>query len=288
MVLLLAIWGFVVEPSRLRTNSYEISLDGWPAACDGLRIAVLADLHTGSPWNGLRKLDSIVERTLEAEPDLILLAGDYVIRGVAGGRFTPPEEIATRLADLTAPLGVWAVLGNHDWWLDGPRVRAAFEAVGIPVVDNTATELRRGSCAFWLVGIGDILDGHDDVRTALASVPEGAPAIAFMHNPDVFPDVPASVSLTIAGHTHGGQVYIPFVGRPIVPSEYGERYAIDHVVDGGRHLFVSPGLGTSIIPVRFLVPPEVSIVTVRSTALAESTPQLSWLYIENIPSHGRN
>ena len=116
------------------------------------------------------------------------------------------------------------------------------------------------------MGIGDILDGHNDVPKAMGGVPEGAPALVFMHNPDVFPRVPSRVSLTIAGHTHGGQVYIPFLGRPIVPSEYGERYAIGHVVEDGRHLFVSPGLGTSILPVRFLVPPEVSIVTLRARA----------------------
>jgi predicted MPP superfamily phosphohydrolase len=90
--------------------------------------------------------------------------------------------------------------------------------------------------------------------------------VAFTHNPDLFPDVPARVALTIAGHTHGGQVFLPWLGRPVVPSRYGERYAIGHVVENGRHLFVSPGLGTSIVPVRFRVPPEVSVLILRSSA----------------------
>jgi predicted MPP superfamily phosphohydrolase len=209
-----------------------------------------------------------VARVRDAEPDLILLAGDFVTGGVPGGRYTPPQEIAARLAKLSAPLGVWAVLGNRDWQIDGPGVRAALVAVGIPVMENAATELRRESCTFWLVGLGDISNYlKREIDRTFAGMPTGAPALAFTHNPYAFRRVPAWVSLTIAGHTHGGQVFIPGVGRPMVPSDYGESYPIGHIVDDGRHLFVSPGLGTSIFPVRFLVPPEVSIIELRSASI---------------------
>jgi uncharacterized protein len=258
------VWGFAIEPASVRIQDQELAIPGWPAGCDGLRIAVLADLHVGSPFNGLDKLERTIAQTGKSEPDLVLLAGDYVIRDVPGGTFTPPEQIVSLLRTLSAPLGVWAVLGNHDWWLDAPRVRTALESVGIPVLEDAAAPIHRGGCAFWLVGISDYWEGGHDVPGALAHVTNDAAILAFTHHPDVFPDVPARVALTIAGHTHGGQVYIPFVGRPVVPSRYGERYAIGHVVEGGRHLFVSPGLGTSIIPVRFLVPPEVSVVTLRA------------------------
>jgi predicted MPP superfamily phosphohydrolase len=262
-------WGFAIEPASLRNEDYALAIPGWPADCDGLRIAVLADLHVGSPWNGLDKLNEIVALTLRAEPDLVLLAGDYVIHGVRGGRFTPPEQTAAALGRLEAPLGVWAVLGNHDWWLDAPRVRAALESHGIPVLEDAATQVHGDACDFWLVGIGDYWEGKHDVPAALANVEGSAPVLVFTHNPDIFPDIPARVNLTIAGHTHGGQVYIPFIGRPVVPSRYGQRYAIGHVVEQGRHLFVSSGIGTSIIPVRFLVPPEVSLLTIRSSAQRE-------------------
>lgn len=258
------LWAVVIEPRSLRNETHAIALADWPRACDGIRIAVLADLHVGSPFNGLDKLDDIIALTRRAQPDLVLLAGDYVIQGVAGGRFTAPEDLARVLGSLTAPLGVWAVLGNHDWWLDAPRVRTAFESSGIPVLEDAAVRLGRGACAFWLAGISDYWEGRHDITSALSTVTDSAPVIAFTHNPDVFPDVPARVALTIAGHTHGGQVYLPVVGRPVVPSRFGQRYAIGHVVESGRHLFVSPGLGTSIIPVRFLVPPEVSVLVVRS------------------------
>jgi len=225
---------------------------------------VIADLHVGSPFNGMAKVDAIVETVRESRPDMVLLAGDYVIQGVLGGRFVPPETIAPVLGRMSAPLGVWAVLGNHDWWLDGPRVRGALEAAGIPVLEDAARPVRRGECAFWLAGIGDFWQARHDVHAALSAVPQGAPVIAFTHNPDVFPQVPERVTLTIAGHTHGGQVRVPLVGRPIVPSRYGERYAIGTVVEEGRHLFVTSGVGTSILPVRFLVPPVVSVLTLRA------------------------
>lgn len=260
----LGFWAFIAEPASLRNESYELALPGWPGSCDGLRVALLADLHVGSPFNGIDKLDRIVDLTQAARPDLILLAGDFVIHDVAGGVFVPPEAIASRLHRLSAPLGVFAVLGNHDWWLDAAHVRQALESTGIPVLEDDARPVGSEACRFWVAGIGDYHEGRHDVAAALAKVPQSAAVLAFTHNPDVFPEIPARVSLTLAGHTHGGQVLLPLVGRPIVPSIYGERYAIGHVVEDGRHLFVSPGLGTSIIPVRFLVPPEVSLLFLRA------------------------
>jgi len=256
----LFVWGFGIEPASLSTRGQTLRLPDWPADCAGLRVAVLADVHTGSPWNGLGKLERIVEATNAAAPDLVLLAGDYVIHGVLGGRFVAPETAAQGLARLEAPLGVFAVLGNHDWWLDAARVTRALEAVSIPALEDRATPLARGACRFWLAGISDFREGAHDLDAAFAEVPAGAPLIAFTHNPDVFPEVPGRVTLTVAGHTHGGQVFLPGFGRLIVPSAFGERFAIGHVVEEGRNLFVSPGLGTSILPVRFRVPPEISLL----------------------------
>ena len=267
----LGLWAFWLEPASLREEGQALVLPRWPRACDGLRVAVLADVHVGSPFNGLSKLAEIVDLTRQAKPDLVLLAGDYVIHGVVGGQFEPPEAASEVLARLDPRLGVYAVLGNHDWWLDRDRVERALVGVGIPVLEDRALEIQDGPCRFWLVGVSDYWEGPHDVGRALQAVPEGSPTILFTHNPDVFPDVPARVSLTVAGHTHGGQVYLPGIGRPVVPSKYGERFAIGHVVEQGRHLFVSGGLGTSILPVRFLVPPEVSVLTLH----AESGPRAS-------------
>jgi predicted MPP superfamily phosphohydrolase len=262
--LVLSLWAFGVEPASLRVREHRLAIPGWPAGQSGMRIALLSDLHVGSPYNGPGKLKEVVRRTNEARPDLILILGDLVIQDVLGGRFVPPERIAPELGGLRAPLGVYAVLGNHDRWLDGRRVLAALTKAGIPVLEDRAVEITRGGPPFWLVGVSDYWTAPHDIRGALGQVTNGDPVLLFSHNPDIFPRIPARVSLTLAGHTHGGQVYIPLIGRLVVPSVFGQRYAIGHVVEGGRNLFVSPGVGTSIFPVRFLVPPEISIVRLQA------------------------
>ena len=264
-------WVLWYEPQSLAIQRYDIALEDWPHEHDGLTVALLSDLHVGSPYYGLTTLRRVVEATNAAKPDLVLLAGDYVIQGVAGGEFVPPEEIASVLAGLEARLGVFGVLGNHDWWLDGPRVTDAFESVGIRMVDNAAA--RAGS--LWVLGIGDIWEGSPDVDGALEDVTDEGAVLALTHNPDVFPDVPLRVALTLAGHTHGGQVRFPFFGAPVVPSRFGARYAHGHVSEEGRDLFVTTGLGTSIFPVRFRVPPEIALLRlIRADAPRRQSHQI--------------
>jgi uncharacterized protein len=253
--LLLALWAFWWEPRCLVVRESTVVLPCWRGK--PIRVAVASDLHIGSPYTGVEKLERLVREINAQRPDMVLLLGDFVIQGVAGGSFVPPETIAAKLRALDAP--AYAVLGNHDWWLDAPRVERAFSEAGIVMLEDAAVPLKD----FWLVGISDFMEGKHDVAKALSRVSDDRPAIAITHNPDVFPGIPNRVCLTLAGHTHGGQVAIPFVGRPIVPSRYGERYAIGHIHEHGRQLFVTAGVGTSIIPVRFRVPPELVILQIR-------------------------
>ena len=191
-----------------------------------------------------------------------------------GGSFVDPELSAAVLKQLQAPLGVYAVLGNHDWWFDPGRVRKALEHVGIPVLEDQSRKLTFKRGTFWLVGVSDYWEGPHDLKKALMGVNDSDPVIMFTHNPDIFPEVPPNVALTIAGHTHGGQVALPILGRPIVPSKYGERYASGHVIEHDQHLFVTSGIGTSILPVRFRVPPEISLVSVVSAENRKSLTSL--------------
>ncbi len=264
LLAVLGCWAFWLEPASLRLQTHSVSLERLPESCDGLRVALLADLHVGSPFNGPTRLEKVVQLTREADPDLVLLLGDFVIRGVLGGRFVPPETTAQILSRLAAPQGVFAVLGNHDWWFDAPRVQASLQSHGIPVLEDLAAQLTGSPCDMWIAGIGDYWEGAHDVDRALAGVADGAPVIAVTHNPDLFPGIPERVVLTVAAHTHGGQVRLPLLGRPIVPSEFGQRYAAGHVREGKRDLFVSTGIGTSILPVRFLVPPVVTLLVLES------------------------
>jgi uncharacterized protein len=180
------------------------------------------------------------------------------------GKYVTPEVVAAHLKPLLAHKRVYAVLGNHDWWKNGTRVRGALESIGVTVLENQATEISLGRCRLWLVGVGDLWEGHPDIARAFATVNDDAPAIAITHNPDIFPQMPARASLVIAGHTHGGQVNL----LPGQPSMRFGHYIAGPIFDHGRQLFVTPGIGTSILPFRFRVPPEISRLTLRSGAAA--------------------
>ena len=276
----------VAEPWRLRVTRYRISPPGWPRGLD-LKLAVIADLHAAEPWMGIERIRHIVARTNAASPDAVLLLGDYVAGRRLGLVSEPVAHAAWAgaLAELEAPLGRHAVLGNHDWWDDEkvqqrgeglPAAGCALEAAGIPVYENDAVRLEKNGRPFWLAGLGDQLaflpkrcpaswtrgegcQGVHDLPAMLAKVGDEAPVVLMVHEPDVFPEVPERVALTLAGHTHGGQIRVAGFA-PVVPSRYGQRYVYGHVVEEGRHLVVSGGLGCSGFPVRFGSPPEIVII----------------------------
>ncbi|HVG38895.1 MAG TPA: hypothetical protein VM870_06385, partial [Pyrinomonadaceae bacterium] len=169
-----------------------------------------------------------------------------------------------RLQNLRARFGVFAVLGNHDWWFDGQRVTAAIKAANIRVLENEAVPLAPDKPTVWLAGLADLWTRPQAIERTVGQVPPGAYTIALTHNPDIFPHVPTSVGLTLAGHTHGGQVNLPLLGRLVVPSDFGQRYARGRVSENGHDLYVTSGVGTSIMPIRFDVPPEICLLTLRA------------------------
>lgn len=260
-VLALAGWAVLIEPGRLVTRDYDIALKDWPKELSGYRIAFVTDLHVGAPHVGLDKLKRVVDETNALKPDLILLGGDYVIDGVTGGEKIAIEAIAPELARLSARDGVYAVIGNHDNWNDGAHIAAVLEQAGVPVLEDRSARIETPDGAFWLAGVSDFSTAAHDVETALAGT--GAPLIVLTHGPDVFPELPDSVAFALAGHTHGGQVYVPFFGRPVVPSIYGQRFVKGIIREGARTYFVGSGIGTSIWPVRFMTPPEISVLTLN-------------------------
>jgi predicted MPP superfamily phosphohydrolase len=259
----LAIWSFLIEPNRLIVHPETIQIENWPQELAGLRIAVISDIHTGAPFVNDKKLKEIVDRTNALNPDLIVLLGDYMSPNSWHSHRVEPEVTAAGLKSLKAPLGVYSVLGNHDWWYNGEKVRRAFEQNGIRVLDDEVTEIKWREKSFWLVGLADLWTRPQHIEETIAKVAPGSTIIALTHNPDIFPRLPQSVPLLIAGHTHGGQVNLPFIGTPIVPSRFGPKYTAGHVFENGHHLFVTTGIGTSILPVRFRVPPEIVILTVK-------------------------
>jgi predicted MPP superfamily phosphohydrolase len=259
LIVLRAAW---LEPSSLRLSSYTVSQSS--PALKGLRIAVISDLHGGAPFIDTAKIDQVVTMTNAAKPDLVLLTGDYVIAHVIGGHHMEIESIVAQLKGLHAPLGVYAVLGNHDRWEDAENIARVFWRAGIPMLENSHRMLPGSRNSIALVGIGDRSSGAARPRRALAGV--SGPALCFTHSPDIFPRLRRTCALTIAGHTHGGQIWLPFLGRPavaVVASRYGQKYAIGIIHEDNKTLFVSPGIGTSGLPLRFGVPPEISLLTVE-------------------------
>ncbi|MCU7959113.1 MAG: metallophosphoesterase [gamma proteobacterium symbiont of Bathyaustriella thionipta] len=270
VLLLLALWAFWLEPDSLRVHRQMLELTRWPQACDGLKIAVLADLHIGSPWNHVEKLQKIIQRTNALKPDIILLAGDYVIHGVLGGEHVSIETIAAHLKKLQAPMGVYAVLGNHDWWENAERIGSVISANSISLLENKSQTIIQGECRFRLTGLSDFLEGPRNISIINEDNDRQDALIVFTHNPDIFPLLPSGrIALSIAGHTHGGQVNLPFFGPPIVPSIYGQRYAAGHLDEGGEQRYISSGSGTSILPVRFRVPPEITLLQLQSGSSAQ-------------------
>jgi predicted MPP superfamily phosphohydrolase len=231
----------------------------------------------------VERIEGIVERVNGLKPDATLLLGDYVVGG-GMSRYAAPvahRDWAAALGGLRAPLGIHAVLGNHDWWEDrevqerrcGPtRAGLALQSAGIAVHENSSARLLKDGHPLWIAGLGDqwafwskggrarkAYDGVDDLAATLAAANDDAPMVLMAHEPDIFPKVPERVSLTVAGHTHGGQVRL--LGyAPVVPSKYGARYVYGHIVEKGRNLIVSGGLGCSGMPVRFGSPPEIVMI----------------------------
>ena len=268
-------YAFGVEPQRLVTTRYRISSGTWPSGLV-LRIAVLADIHAINPWMSPAHIERIARATNALDPDVVLLAGDYEasmpLYGV--GSYVSMEDCARALSLLRAPLGVHAVLGNHDLGRrgkGGDNVRRAFAAHGIPVMENVAVRLEKAGRGLWLLGLADQWGGiHrrrlDDLPGTLAQMSDGSPAILLAHEPDIFAELPhldreRRIALTVCGHTHGGQVSFPFYGPRGVPSRYGRRFAYGHIVEDNRHLVVSGGLGMTGVPIRFGVPPEIVMIT---------------------------
>ena len=253
----------LVEPARLKVRREEITSERWPEALDGLRIGVVSDLHAGAPHVDERKLARVVDRLNDEKPDLIALLGDYsdpTVRG--GGEPVAPERVAERLAGLNNQLGIFAVLGNHDWVHYGSRVPRALRHAGIEVLENDAVAIEHNGAVLWVAGLAESSQRRPDATAALAMVPSGQALIALTHDPDLFPQVRDRATLTLAGHTHGGQVSVPLLRRRVAPTRGG--YVQGLVNEGGGHLYVSRGVGTAHLPIRLNAPPEVALLTLRA------------------------
>lgn len=270
-------YAYFIEPNRLVIRKAEISIEGWDREFDGFRIASVSDIHGGSNGGAAENIRGMVHAINAQDVDIVVLLGDFVSYDREQHRANMPvSEIAGYLAELKAKMGVYAVLGNHDGWFGDDVVAKELRTAGITVLKDDIAVVEKNGKKLRIFGIRDHFQMGSwqkfdaELKKILSQNKDAGNILLLEHSPDVFPVVNSfdtfggDYKLMLAGHTHGGQVWLPFIGSPIVPSSYGQRYRSGYITENGKHLFVTTGLGTSILPFRFLVPPEIAVLTIRS------------------------
>jgi uncharacterized protein len=255
-------YSFLVEPNWLRLKEYTIKSPKWRGP--KLRIAFATDFHAGCPSVGIEEIDHIVEKLNALEADIIFLGGDFLIQGVLLGQHIPPKPISNALGKLKARLGVYSVLGNHDWWGDGRGMWNALEDNGITVLENSVVRIGDGDRPFWVAGMADDTTRDPDYKKTMEAVTDDAPVIMLAHDPASYMEIKDRPVVTLCGHTHGGQVVVPYITPIIVPGRAPKKYAYGHIQEEGRDMIVSSGLGTSVLPVRFGRRPEIVSITLEA------------------------
>lgn len=265
----LGVYAFLIEPQMLLVRHVAVESTAWRGP--SLRVGLISDTHAGAPHGDLKRLRRVIARMNGERPDIVVLLGDY-----AGGhepaeqRSSPERSRVLRsigaFSDLTAPLGVISILGNHDWWFDGLAVEHAMQGAGVTVLENDAVRVEHAGAPFWVTGLADVTSFREqpDFSHALRDVPDGADVVAIAHRPDLFAAAPARVAITLTGHSHCGQVNLPVFGRLLHASPGSARWPCGYYEEGGRQLYVTGGIGVSILPARFNQPPEIVVLTLRA------------------------
>jgi hypothetical protein len=258
----------LVEPNRVQLVRQEIALRRWPSRMDGFTIALLSDFHYDRLFS-VHPIRKAVEVVNNLHPDLIALTGDFVsvpwfgdpVKGASVA-----EPCAELLRELKAPYGLWAVLGNHDVFSDPDRVTSALRAVGIPVLANQSVPIEKDGGRFWLGGVDDVLGEAADLDATLHDVKADEPVVLLAHEPDYADHVARyPVDLQLSGHSHGGQVRVPFFA-PLYLPDLAKKYVRGLYKIRELTLYTNAGLGTVEVPVRFDCPPEITLFTLRSAS----------------------
>lgn len=238
----------------------SVALQGMAAGEAPITAALISDIHIAGPDMTPKRLERIVGQINALSADIVLIAGDMISEKKLASHIYTAEEAVAPLGGLTARLGVWAVPGNHDHWFDMPALAAAMEAKGVHLLSNEAAQ----AGPLVIGGLDDDYTGRADLSATIAAM-EGLSGgrLILSHSPDAFPDVPASISLTLAGHTHCGQIGYPWGGAPMNASRYGDKYACGVAQENGKTVITGAGLGTSVLPLRLFTRAEIWLVELK-------------------------
>lgn len=256
----LTLFGYMysVATSDPLVRKADVMVSNWPEGQSKLKLLLVSDVHVAGPDMPPERLEGIVEQINLLKPDIVTFAGDFVSdKRTATSRYTTNEALAP-LKSLKAKQGVFAVLGNHDHWRNSDAIRKALIEAGITLLTNDATQVG----PLVLGGIDDDFTDRADVpATLLKMKPLSGFPVYLSHSPDITPDLPDKESLILAGHTHCGQIVLPFFGALATMSEYGNRFACGEIDEDKKTIFVSAGLGTSILPLRLGAVPDMWLIT---------------------------
>jgi hypothetical protein len=264
-LLLIGGYAYFIEPRRLIVNENALSVPHWSANLNGFKIVAISDIHGGSNYVTEDRLRELVATANAQNPDLIVLLGDYISERFRDHKNLrmPVETIAENLKGFQARHGVYAVIGNHDWWYNEQKVRTEFEKAGIKFLENEAVSFDANGEKVWLLGIEDFWKKRRvEVSRAMSQIEPKKNIIAITHNPDSLLHSPVEISLLLAGHSHGGQVSFPFYGPVAFVND--RRFMKGEAVVDGKHVFVTSGVGCTGPPVRFGVPPEIAVLQINS------------------------
>jgi uncharacterized protein len=243
----------------------SLTLPHWPHWKKPLRIVFVADFHAGSYSGDVARLTAIMAEAQGHHPDLVLYGGDYMNMAPVGGGRIAPRVIAGLLGRIEAPLGRFAVLGNHDYDYGAAEIAAAIRDRGITVLDDELRALSHEGATFDLLGIPDAHSDRDAAQSVIRGLSPQCPTLILTHDPHWFRYVRAPAHMMLSGHTHGGQIRLPYFGAFINMSRAPLRWSYGHVVENGRHLFVTAGIGTSAIPLRIGAPPDYAVIEINGS-----------------------